>query len=102
MAKRSLVGSALVIFWVSTPLWAQPTSVVVEAGKTALVGVYGTINRDCTAGPLPIIRVTEPPQHGRFVVIKGKVRISGGGGCPITKVPGLIARYQSRPNFSGT
>ena len=72
-----------------------------NSGKTTRVGVYGTINKECTSGPLPIIRVTEPPQHGRLVVIRAKVRISGGGGCPVTELPGLIARYQSRPDFSG-
>ena len=50
---------------------------------------------------MPIVRVTGQPRDGRLTVKQSKVRVSAGGGCPAAEVPGLIARYQSRPGFSG-
>ena len=118
MPKQLLsTGLFMILFWPSAPSSAQPTldrpvsgsqgsrtverTVAVDSGKSARVGVYTNIKKDCTSGPLPIVRLTDPPHDGRLVVKRAKVRVTGGGACPVAEVPGLIARYQSRPGFSG-
>ena len=118
---KQLLGAALLMLlcWPYPPLSAQPTleppvsggaqsshtgkrTIVVELGKTARVGVYANIKKDCTSGPLPLIRLTEAPHDGRFVVKRAKVRVANAGTCLSLEVPGLVAFYQSRPGFSGS
>jgi hypothetical protein len=72
-----------------------------ESGKVARIGAYMNIKSDCTSGPLPILRLTEAPQGGKVVIKSAKVRVTNVGACLSTEAPGLIAFYQSRPDFSG-
>ncbi len=44
-----------------------------ETGKDIRVGVYVNVQPDCTSGPLPTIRLVEPPAHGKLTVKKGNV-----------------------------
>ena len=112
MANQLIGASLFVLFcWSRSILAAQaldpPISrqvertVAVESGKTARVGAYANVKKDCTSGPLPVIRLTGPPQEGRFVVKRARIRISKADTCLSAEVPGLVALYRSRPGFSG-
>ena len=34
-------------------------------------GIFATVRRDCTAGPLPVVRMLTPPAHGKVTVKQG-------------------------------
>src|SRR6185437_3214581 len=34
-------------------------------------GIFATIKNDCTAGPLPAVRLVNPPVHGKVIVKQG-------------------------------
>lgn len=38
------------------------------------VGIFTSIKRDCTAGPLPVVRLVTPPTHGKVAVTQGRLR----------------------------
>jgi hypothetical protein len=96
--------SVLMIAW-STGALAQGETVERtvrgEAGNDIRVGVYLSVLPDCSSGPLPTIRLTNPPSHGKVVVKRGKVRATNYRQCLALEVPGYVAFYKSEPNFSG-
>ena len=57
--------------------WAQATTVEravkAQADKDIRVGVYVNVQPDCSSGPLPTIRLTDPPTNGRVVVKRAKI-----------------------------
>jgi len=103
---RLLRRSAIVFLcaWTSG-VCAQSASVERAAkgpsGKPIQVGLYLNIRPDCTAGPLPTIRLAAPPERGKVVVKKAKVSATNFKQCLAFEVPGLVAFYQSQPNFVG-
>jgi hypothetical protein len=76
--------------------------VAVEAGKVVRIGAYFNVQSNCTSGPVPILRLAEPPQGGRVVIKRANIRVTNAGACLSAEVPGYVAFYQSRPDFSGT
>jgi hypothetical protein len=76
-------------------------SISVVSGKPDRVGVYVNIKPDCTSGPLPVLRVAEPPHNGQIVVELVNIRITNVGSCLGTEAPGFIASYESQPGFQG-
>jgi hypothetical protein len=86
--------------------WAQTStverSVKAQADKDVRVGVYANVQSDCTSGPLPTIRLSDPPANGRVTVKRVKIDATNYKQCLALQVPGLVAFYRSRPHFSGT
>lgn len=76
-------------------------SIVVEAGKVVRIGAYFNVKPNCTTGPVPVLRLAEQPQAGRVVIKRANIRVTNAGECLSAEVPGYVAFYQSRPNFSG-
>jgi hypothetical protein len=73
-----------------------------EPGKDIQVGIYVNIRSDCTSGPLPTIRLTQPPEHGKVTVKKAKVNITNYKQCLAVDGPGYVAVYRSDKDFLGT
>jgi hypothetical protein len=73
-----------------------------ESGKDIQVGIYVNIRSDCTSGPLPTIRLTQPPEHGKVTVKKAKVNITNYKQCLALDGPGYVAFYRSDKDFLGT
>jgi hypothetical protein len=71
------------------------------SGKPIQVGLYLNVRPDCTAGPLPTIRLTGPPEHGKVAVKKANVSATNFKQCLAFEVPGLVAFYQSEAKFAG-
>ena len=44
-------------------------------GKAERLGVYGNVQKDCTSGPLPTVRVVTPPKHGELNVRSGTLKV---------------------------
>src|SRR6516162_10300478 len=72
-----------------------------ETGKDIQIGVYVNVQPDCTSGPLPTIRLVEPPVHGKVTVKKGNVDATNYKQCLALNVPGYVAFYRSDKDFLG-
>jgi hypothetical protein len=60
------------------------------AGKAERLGVYGNVQKDCTSGPLPTVRVVTPPKHGELNVRSGTLKV------------GRITRCKANPGYKGS
>jgi len=73
-----------------------------EPNRDIRVGVFANIRGDCSAGPLPTIRLVQPPANGKVEVKTGKVRGTNFRQCLAVEVPAYVAFYRSKPEFNGT
>jgi hypothetical protein len=73
-----------------------------ETNKDIRIGVYVNIQPDCTSGPLPTIRLVEPPAHGKVTVKKGNVNATNYKQCLALSVPAYVAFYRSEKDFLGS
>ena len=92
MRRAWLTGIALVIASAG-PVSAQPQTVNRTAhgqpDTDIRVGVYANVRPDCTAGPLPSIQLTSPPEHGKVTVRTPANATCGSSGEP--PAPALAA-----------
>lgn len=72
------------------------------ADKDIRIGLYVNVQPDCTSGPLPTIRLSTPPAHGKVTVKSAKVKATNYKQCLALEVPGFVAFYRSAPGFSGS
>ncbi len=56
---------------------------------------------DCSAGPLPTIRVIEAPKSGVLTVRKAVLTTNKVAGCPGLKTPAQVVFYLARAGFAG-
>jgi hypothetical protein len=64
-------------------------------------GIFASIKRDCTAGPLPSVRLLTPPAHGKVTVKQGRVRATNLKQCLGADLPAFVAIYRSAQGFVG-
>jgi hypothetical protein len=64
-------------------------------------GIFATIRKDCTAGPLPVVRLLTPPAHGKVTVKQGKLRATNVKNCLGMELPAFVAIYRSARDFIG-
>ena len=64
-------------------------------------GLFATIRKDCTAGPLPAVRLVTPPAHGKVTVKQGKLRATNIKNCLGMELPAFVAIYRSAHDFIG-
>jgi hypothetical protein len=87
---------------------AQPTPTTVErnakglTAKNIQVGLYINVRPDCSSGPLPTIRLVNPPANGTVTIRRGKVNATNYKRCLALEIPGLVAFYKSKTDFTGT
>jgi hypothetical protein len=100
-----LAIGALLLALLAEPAWAQTETVARtvkgQAGRDIRIGVFASIGADCKAGPLPTIRLKQPPAHGAVTVKQGKLRTTNLRQCLAAEVPAFIVVYKSKPEFSG-
>lgn len=72
-----------------------------QPAKDIQVGVYLNVQPDCTTGTLPALRLVSPPVNGTVNIRQGKVSATNYKQCLALEVPGFIAFYRSKPDFSG-
>ena len=72
-----------------------------QAGRDIRIGVFASLLADCTSGPLPIIRLKEPPKHGAVTVKQGKLQATNHQKCLAAEVPAFIVVYRSQAEFEG-
>src|SRR6187397_2019361 len=76
-------------------------SVKAPPNKNTQIGVYLNVLPDCTSGPLPTIRLANPPTAGKVVVKTAKVKATNYKACLALEVPAYVAFYTSPPDFLG-
>ena len=65
------------------------------------VGFFTSIKPDCTAGPLPVIRLITPPAHGKVTVTRGRLQATNLKQCLGADLPVFVALYRSAPDYIG-
>jgi hypothetical protein len=84
--KRLAPALACALILSATAAWGQSNtayrSTDVVAGKSHRLGVYGNVQKDCTSGLLPTVRVVTPPKHGELNVRSGKLKAGRISRCP--------------------
>lgn len=105
----SLLGSLIAVVGLTvSAAVAQPPSTMVErnakgpAAKNIQVGLYINVRPDCSSGPLPTIRLVSPPANGTVTIRHGKVNATNYKQCLALEVPGFVAFYKSKADFTGT
>jgi len=73
----------------------------VVAGKSHRLGVYGNVQKDCTSGPLPTVRVVTPPKHGELNVRSGKLKAGRISRCPKLEATAQGIFYKPNSNYKG-
>ena len=85
--------------------WSQQPTVQREVkGKPDTdirAGIFATIRKDCTAGPLPAVRLINPPAHGKVMVKQGNLRATNVKNCLGMELPAFVAIYRSERDFIG-
>lgn len=106
-------SAAIAIFLVMAAVGVKPafaqaspgmnyTSFEATSAKAVQLGYYGFARKDCEAGPLPAIRVVEPPKSGTLTIRRGILTTNRLAGCPALRVPAQVAFYTARAGASGT
>lgn len=72
-----------------------------QAGRDIRIAVFANIRPDCTAGPLPTVRLKVPPSNGAVTVRQTRIRTTNVRQCLAVEVPAFVAFYRSSPGFSG-
>jgi hypothetical protein len=106
--KASLFQTLALTFLAATgSAWAQEATQNVERSvqaapnKVVQIGLYINVRSDCTAGPLPTIRLVSPPSAGKVEVKSAKVKATNYKQCLALEVPAYVAFYKSPPDFLG-
>jgi uncharacterized membrane protein len=80
--------------------YAQTTSIEREVkavpGREVRVGIYTSMRSDCTAGPLPAIRLSVAPEHGAVTVRRATLKATNVRQCLATEIPAFVAFYRPR------
>jgi hypothetical protein len=71
------------------------------AGKTRRLGVYGNVQKDCTSGTLPTVRVVTPPKHGELNVRSGKLKAGRISRCPKLEAAAQGIFYKPDATYKG-
>jgi hypothetical protein len=100
------IGGAGLVGLSATAAQTAPTTVgrtaKGPAAKSIPIGLFLNVQPDCTSGPLPAIRMVQPPSNGFITIKQAKIRATNYKQCLALEVPGFVAFYQSKPNFAGT
>jgi len=103
--KWAIVAS--ICLWLALPMIAMGQAQMTERqvkGKPDTninAGIFTSVRPDCTAGPLPVIRLVTPPAHGNVTMKEGRLRATNLKQCLGLEVPAFIAIYRSAKDFIG-
>lgn len=71
-------------------------------GRDVRAGVFTDIRPDCTAGPLPAIRLASAPAHGTVTVKRAVLKVTNFKQCLAAEAPAVVAFYRAAQDFSGS
>jgi hypothetical protein len=90
-----------------TAAHAQPapsmnyTSFQLVADQPVQLGHYGSGHKDCSAAPLPAIRVVEPPKLGQLTVRRARIVTNEVARCPNLMTGALVVSYRAHIGSAG-
>jgi uncharacterized membrane protein len=104
MARERMRASAwlvaVTLLWSATAASAQTSSLDREVkaapGREVRVGIYTSMRADCTAGPLPAIRLSVAPEHGTVTVRRATLKATNVKQCLAAELPALLAFYRPK------
>jgi len=103
--KQSTLPSICFLLALPTLAFAQAPTVERQVkgkpGTNISAGIFATVRNNCTAGPLPAVRLVTPPAHGQVIVKQGKLRATNLKQCLGLELPAFIAIYRSAQDFVG-
>jgi hypothetical protein len=65
-------------------------------GREVRVGIYTSMRPDCTAGPLPAIRLSVAPEHGNITVRRATLKATNVKECLAAELPAFVAFYRPK------
>jgi hypothetical protein len=78
------------------------TSIEATSDHPVQLSYHGSAHRaNCSAAPVPTVRVTEPPKEGALVVREGVLTTDKVAGCPQLKIPAEVVFYEARGGYTG-
>jgi len=98
---------ASICLWLAPPMIAMGQAQMTERqvkgrpDTNINAGIFTSVRPDCTAGPLPVIRLVTPPAHGNVTMKEGRLRATNLKQCLGLEVPAFIAIYRSAKDFIG-
>ena len=87
------------------PALAQTTvtkSETVPAGKQARLVIVPNLKKDCSAGPMPEIKVVTPPKSGSLITKAGKLKTPAKYRCPNKDAEVQAIFYQPNGGYTGS
>jgi hypothetical protein len=99
--------AAILFFFASVQLVCAQSNLIEHAikaspGRDVRVGIYTSIQPDCTSGPLPAIRLASAPSHGSVIVKRATLKATNVKQCLAIDVPAFVAFYRAASGFTGT
>jgi hypothetical protein len=98
--RASWRAAAAAVLCMVSAAGAQTTSldreVKVAPGREVRVGIYTSMRADCTAGPLPAIRLSVAPEHGTVTVRRATLKATNVKQCLAAELPALLAFYRPK------
>src|SRR5260370_8928300 len=98
--ERTRIGrwlAAAALLCCASAVYSQDNSIDREIkaspGREVRVGVYTSIRPDCTAGPLPAIRLAVAPEHGTVTVRRAMLKATNLKQCLAVEAPAFVAFY---------
>jgi uncharacterized membrane protein len=98
--KASWWAAAVAVLFTVSAAGAQTPSldreVKATSGREVRVGIYTSVRADCTAGPLPAIRLSVAPEHGTVTVRRATLKATNVKQCLAAELPVLVAFYRPK------
>ena len=102
--RVSCWGIAAAVLLQVSAAHAQTTSLDRELkaapGREMRVGIYTSMRADCTAGPLPAIRLSVAPDHGTVTVRRATIKATNVKQCLAAELPAFVAFYRAEADSS--
>jgi hypothetical protein len=106
MARRTTIArwfATAALLCVASAVYSQDNStdreIKAAPGREMRVGIYSSIRPDCTAGPLPAIRLAVAPEHGTVTVRRAMLKATNVKQCLAVEVPAFVAFYRASQDF---
>ena len=96
---------ALALALVVGPAAAQTSinrSATATSGKALRLAVAPNLKKDCSAGPMPEVRVVATPKNGSLITRAGKLKTPASYRCPNADAQVQGVFYQSNAKYTGT
>jgi len=91
--------------FLTAPAFAQTTvtrSETAAPGKSVRLAIVPNLKKDCSAGPMPEIRVSGAPKNGSLITKVGKIKTPASYRCPGKEAAVQAIFYQSKDGYTGT